>query len=652
MSSNRHLQPLNNVQINAKANVPQGPITKTPIKGTGSVTKPEKRKKKEKLSSLCKTPPSIVKNRHGRGYRRGHFLGEGGFARCFQMKDDTGRTFAAKTVAKASIKNEKTKTKLLSEIKIHKSMSHPNIVEFIDCFEDDVNVYILLEICPNQSLMDLLKHRKLLSEPETRFFMVQIIGAIKYLHRRRVVHRDLKLGNIFFDPNMDLKIGDFGLATIISQSQNKRYTICGTPNYIAPEVLGGKSVGHSFEVDTWAIGIMLFALLFGKPPFQAKDVQIIYDRIKKNEYQFPEGSEVSDEARILISDLLSTDPLDRPSLDEILEYDWFKCGPFPANITIETLKQQPKELAFITKEQSFINFANAKQRVGINDSIKNPVEILKTDLQSERPKALLPHSLSPDNTKNKYKEVSPVNITPYKKDNIGDKLANAHSEDKVINILNNCLSTTLDNIEKITTNQMCSTTSSTASPTLISKWVDYSNKHGFAYQLSTGAIGVLFKEGHTVLKSGTSGVVYLIHPDNKEGWHSEMFSPHDIPKNLTIEMQVVNFFEKYMNQHLCEVHGGSNNASRGEVFLRRYHRDDNGVMFELSNGSYQFNFKDHHKLVVSDYGHTITHIAPNKQIETLPLDYVHNEGNFYATPDEYFQVKFDFIKHNLKSKIM
>ena len=86
---------------------------------------------------------------------------------------------------------------------------------------------------------------------------------------------------------MNLKIGDFGLASVLPSTDSRKYTICGTPNYIAPEVLGGKNTGHSFEVDIWAIGIMMYALLVGKPPFQAKDVNVIYERIKKTEYYFP-----------------------------------------------------------------------------------------------------------------------------------------------------------------------------------------------------------------------------------------------------------------------------------------------------------------------------------------------------------------------------
>lgn len=650
MSSKRPLQPLNDIHLNKANNVNPSVINKTPIKG--SVTKPDvgKKKKREKLSSLCKTPPSIVKNRHGRGYRRGHFLGEGGFARCFQMKDDTGRTFAAKTVAKASIKNEKTKTKLLSEIKIHKSMSHPNIVEFIDCFEDDVNVYILLEICPNQSLMDLLKTRKLLTEAEARFFMVQIIGAVKYLHRRKVVHRDLKLGNIFFDPYMNLKIGDFGLATIINSAHPRRYTICGTPNYIAPEVLGGKEVGHGFEVDIWAIGIMLYALLFGKPPFQAKDVQVIYERIKTNDYKYPPDSTVSLEARQLINDMLSTDPSERPSLDEILNYDWFKCGTFPSHITTESLKQKPKHLSFLTKEESMINFANCKQLVGINDVPKHPVEILRTDLESERPKTLLPHSLSPDNNKNKYKEVSPVTVKPYKS-KVSNQLSRAKYDNKMNAMMNEALSLTLDNIREIEAGRLEAHPELMQRPQLVSKWVDYSNKHGFAYQLSNNSIGVLFTEGHTVLKFQDQKDIYLILPDEECGWKVDHYLHNAMPKNIANEMQVIDFFDKYMSTHLSDVSSANNTEQNGGTFLRRYTRDDNGIMFELSNGSFQFNFKDHHKIIISEYGRLITHITPEKDIETAPLNYVLELSNFYDTPDEYFSVKYNFIKHALREKL-
>ncbi|QPG75375.1 hypothetical protein FOA43_002728 [Brettanomyces nanus] len=654
--SGKPLQALNSVQINAKSNG----IIHTPAKA--AVSKPEihHHRRKQKLSSLCKTPPSVVRTRNGRGYHRGMFLGEGGFARCFQMKDESGKIYAAKTVAKASIKNEKTKTKLLSEIKIHKSMSHPNIVKFVDCFEDDVNVYILLEICPNHSLMDLLKSRKFVSEPEVRFFMTQIIGAVRYLHGRMVVHRDLKLGNVFFDPEMNLKIGDFGLATVLNPPYNKRYTICGTPNYIAPEVLGGKKTGHSYEVDIWAIGIMMYAMLFGKPPFQAKDVQVIYERIKRNEYRFPSDSSVSEQAVDLINMLLKHNPKSRPSLDDILQHPWFTSGPFPSRITTDSLKGTPSNFSMLTREESLINFENTKNHAGIGHDPTVPVEILTSDLHSERPKTLLPHSLSPDNNKSKYREIiSPmggngnVNVKPYKS-KLSSELNRVTYESKMVQLLNESLSRTLTNLKQIedgTTANNVHNIDQVETPVLVSKWVDYSNKHGFAYQLTTGSIGVLFNSGYTVLKNPEYTKVCIIEPVVERGWDVHSMQPNDVPPFMERNVEIVDFFQKYMNAHLSDVANGADEDAPEAVFLRRYTRDDNYIMFEMSNGSYQFNFKDHHKYVLSQYGEYITHVSPAKKIETLPLEYVISQGNFLQYKDEYFDVKYEFLKHALREKI-
>ena len=133
----------------------------------------------------------------------------------------------------------------------------------------------------------MLRKRKRLTEAEVRFFMLQILGATKYMHEKRVIHRDLKLGNLFLDTRMNIKLGDFGLAALLVDDNERKRTICGTPNYIAPEVLCDNGGGHSYEVDLmeyWCnhvcprvtVLINRYALLVGKPPFQAKDVKVIY----------------------------------------------------------------------------------------------------------------------------------------------------------------------------------------------------------------------------------------------------------------------------------------------------------------------------------------------------------------------------------------
>ena len=198
---------------------------------------------------------------------------------------------------------------LQTEIKIHRSMKHANICEYKHFFEDKVNCYILLELCHNHSCNEMIKRRKSLTEEETRLLMVQIVEAVAFMHDCNVIHRDLKLGNLFLSKAMNVKVGDFGLACRVDSTDEKRKTICGTPNYIAPEVIEGNKEkrGHSFEVDVWSMGVICYTFLVGKPPYESKDVKSTYRRILANEYSFPAGK-VSEDARRLISSMLQTDP--------------------------------------------------------------------------------------------------------------------------------------------------------------------------------------------------------------------------------------------------------------------------------------------------------------------------------------------------------
>ncbi|KAK6505350.1 Cell cycle serine/threonine-protein kinase cdc5/MSD2 [Arthrobotrys musiformis] len=307
---------------------------------------PEKKKdqQKERKKNLPDTPPPIITDsRRGMDYRREKSLGEGGFARCFEVYNPDNEVFAAKVVSKKSLSSQRMKSKFLGELQVHKTMEHPNIVRFKECFEDSQNVYMILELCNNKSLMDLLRRRKFFTEPEARFFLIQMLGAVKYMHSRNVIHRDLKLGNIFLDENLNVKIGDFGLAALLIDGTERKNTICGTPNYIAPEVLFGKEEGHSFEVDLWSLGIILYAMLIGKPPFQSSDVKEIYQKIKVATFSYPNNppQQISPEAKDLIKSLLSPDPRNRPTIDDIADHSFFKTGYFPRQLPIATLRAIP-----------------------------------------------------------------------------------------------------------------------------------------------------------------------------------------------------------------------------------------------------------------------------------------------------------------------
>jgi polo-like kinase 1 len=149
-------------------------------------------------------------------YTKGKLLGTGGFAKCYEaVSGEDGKLYAAKVIPKKSINEKRQRYKLLIEIKIHKSLKHKYIVEFIDAFEDKENIYILLEYCRNYTLKDLAKRRKRLTEFETRIYISQIVKAMIYIHQQGIIHRDLKLGNILINDQMDAKICDFGLSTKI-----------------------------------------------------------------------------------------------------------------------------------------------------------------------------------------------------------------------------------------------------------------------------------------------------------------------------------------------------------------------------------------------------------------------------------------------------
>ncbi len=251
-----------------------------------------------------------------RKYQLGRFLGQGAFASCFGLYAlDTQQIYAAKVVPKQALQRSSTKQKLLAEMQLHKTLEHSNIVRFEHYFEDSERVYLLLELC-GDNLQEVLVRRQRLSELEVQSYLLQLLPALQYLHSNGVVHRDLKPANLFLTPSMVLKLGDFGLATRINYTGERRRTICGTPNYIAPEVLDPR-IGHSFQADLWSLGVLVYTLLVGVPPFETEDAQTTYTRIRQAAYSFPEHLNLSRACKELISGLLVPDPEQRFSLDQV-----------------------------------------------------------------------------------------------------------------------------------------------------------------------------------------------------------------------------------------------------------------------------------------------------------------------------------------------
>lgn len=311
------------------------------------------------------TEPPSGDRREGAVYQVGKLLGKGGFAVCYSgTLAGSKQVFALKIVK--SRMPAKMEQKFQTELQIHSKMHHPNIVQFLRAFSFEQSTYLVLELCPNGSLMDMVKRRRGVTEPEVRYYAVQIAGAIKYMHARGIIHRDLKMGNIFLDRNMNARIGDFGLAALVVTGRDmqtiRRTTLCGTPNYIAPEILqkGQKGQkGHDHTVDLWSLGIIMFAMLTSKPPFQSSTTDEIYRRAKERDYEWPErrpGDDnasgaprppISDDAKHVVASLLQEAHL-RPDPDEVVEHPFFTSGYMPtaADITVRLRDLPPDRDVF------------------------------------------------------------------------------------------------------------------------------------------------------------------------------------------------------------------------------------------------------------------------------------------------------------------
>ncbi|KAI8966057.1 kinase-like protein [Daldinia sp. FL1419] len=295
-------------------------------------------------------PPSFDR-KDGAAYQVGKLLGKGGFAVCYEgyLAGSKSRRKYALKIVRSKMPSSKMEQKFQTELQIHSKMKHRNIVQFLRAFSFENCTYLVLELCPNGSLMEMVKRRKGLTEPEVRFYSIQIAGAIKYMHAKGIIHRDLKMGNIFLDKDMNAKIGDFGLAALLVTGRDmqtiRRTTLCGTPNYIAPEILEKGKKGHDHMVDIWSLGIIMFAMLTSKPPFQSATTDEIYRRAKNRDYEWPRPDKkyISEEAKDVVAIMLEEAEL-RPDPDTIVQHDFFLSGyiPTPAEITTKLLDYPPE----------------------------------------------------------------------------------------------------------------------------------------------------------------------------------------------------------------------------------------------------------------------------------------------------------------------
>ena len=253
-------------------------------------------------------------------YLYGREIGSGAFGKVnIALHIGSGRLVAIKIFAKKNLRSERKIKKIRNEINILSKLRHPFINQILDTFENEKYIFIVMEyICAD--LLSFIRKREKLSENIAKIIFKQIMEGLKYINKKNIVHRDIKLDNILIDLNNTVKICDFGVSKRISENEIM-VDHCGTPGYIAPEIYKNKGY-EGFQCDIWSAGITLYYMLCGSQPFKAYSLKEMEKKVLKGEYE--EIKNVSNEANDLIKKMLEIDPDVRIKLNDVLNHPWLK----------------------------------------------------------------------------------------------------------------------------------------------------------------------------------------------------------------------------------------------------------------------------------------------------------------------------------------
>ncbi|KAI3957954.1 hypothetical protein MKW98_020596 [Papaver atlanticum] len=287
-------------------------------------------------------------------YEIGRLLGCGAFAKVYHARNiQTGESVAIKAISKQKIVKNGFMPNIKREISIMRQLHHPYIVKLLEVLATKTKIYFVMEFVKGGDLFSEISKCRFSEDLSRRYFQ-RLISAVGYCHSHGVFHRDLKPENLLVDEKGDLKVSDFGLSAVTSQVQKDGllYTSCGTPAYVAPEILARKGYNGA-KIDIWSCGVILFVLNSGYLPFNCRSFSGLYRKIYRGEFRVPKWT--SPGLRQLISRLLDTNPITRITVDEIIQDPWFSKG-------------YNKEIKFHEPENTFL--AKGKGHYGNNDSSK------------------------------------------------------------------------------------------------------------------------------------------------------------------------------------------------------------------------------------------------------------------------------------------
>ena len=527
--------------------------------------------RKKATQSSSSTPMSIVpalvlidKSRSPpRYFDRGELLGTGGFAKVYRVTErGSGISFADKVINKDIFeRRSNAREKVDREIQLHRKMDHVNIIKFWEFFEDSSFVHIILELAPQATLLNVSKNRGTVTEPEAKYYFRQMAAGTRYIHNQKILHRDLKLGNMFLSEHMEVKIGDFGLS--IGFSENKP-SLCGTPNYVSPEIIAKK--GHSMASEVWSLGCIVYALLCGKPPFDSESVEATYKLISNCEFSIP--GHLSSRASEFLIGILISDPSRRGTLEEpirngnyqnsLLAHPFMRSGFVPTFLPSSAVHQPPDLSSHFSEIIQIDQEDHGNLDQGCSPGFRSSLRRMKGFF----------------NQRDDFLEQTLISVNQF---------LTRCSEDQ-----GNILESTICH-------------SSHQIPVFVSKWVDYTNRFGFVYKLSDGSIGVLFNDT-TKLGIHIGGFVEFTDKRGKylSFGKDENCNSYMLPE-LRSRIEKLDAYIKYMDEYLNdtviedEVLEIVSTGHKTKVpQLKRWHRTSTSIGMEFSSNLIQINFKEEH----------------------------------------------------------
>ncbi|XP_067612634.1 serine/threonine-protein kinase PLK4 [Eurosta solidaginis] len=347
-----------------------------------------------------------------------HLLGKGGFASVYKARcTRTNQMVAIKMIDKQLIQRAGLGNRVRQEVEIHARLKHPSVLELYTFFQDENYVYLVLELAHNGELHRYMKQQmgRPMTEEEAASILRQVVSGLLYLHSHQIMHRDISLSNLLLSKDMHVKIADFGLATQLKRPDEKHMTMCGTPNYISPEVV--TRAPHGLPADVWGLGCMFYTLLVGHPPFDTDAVQSTLNKVVKSDFAMPQH--LSYDAKDLIERLLKKNPNERISLEQVLQHPFMlrheeRCQEAAGSAVnelqnlacIPTMQQQEQQLyqqqSAASSDSGIITFTSS------NSSLSRTAALQRSRSMEKYPARCVLERINEHQHQKQYAEFTPL----------------------------------------------------------------------------------------------------------------------------------------------------------------------------------------------------------------------------------------------------